>query len=88
MEMTPWELELMIEGRLDEDKRLRSEGALRALTVVRGFCAEKSIDLKDLFYFCMNEKTREDINDEIYQESRARVKAAEIEKMRSARGQG
>jgi len=86
MEMTPWELELMIEGRLDEDKRLRSEGALRALTVVRGFCAEKSIDLKDLFYFCMNEKTHQDVADEIYEESRARVKAAEIEKMRISRG--
>ena len=88
MEMTPWELELAIEGRLDEDKRLRTDGALRAITIVRGFCSEKSIDLKELFYFCMNEKTREDVSDEIYQESRARVKAAEIEKMRSARGQG
>jgi len=88
MEMTPWELELAIEGRLDEDKRLRTDGALRAITIVRGFCSEKSIDLKELFYFCMNEKTREDVSDEIYQESRARVKAAEIEKIRSARGQG
>ena len=88
MEMTPWELELTIEGRLDEDKRIRSEGALRALTIVRGFCSEKSIDLRDLFYFCMNEKTREEVSDEIYQESRARVKAAELEKMRISRGQG
>jgi hypothetical protein len=79
-EMMPWELECACEGAIEEDRRVRADGALRALAIVRGFASEK-INLRQLWDFMMHESSGAEVDQELLAESKARADAAELEKV-------